>query len=46
MTHFTNVIERVEFGRQPAVYAEELFVHDCGQWEGAEGLYARLVHAL
>ena len=28
------------------MYAEELFVHDCGKREGAEGLEARLVDAL
>ena len=28
------------------MYAEKLFVHDRGQRQGAEGLQARLVHAL
>ena len=45
-THFTNVIKGVQFGRQPAVYAEELFVHDCGKRKGAERLEARFVDAL
>ncbi len=43
---FTNVVDGVQLGRQPTVYAEELFVHDCGKRQGAEGLDARLVDAL
>jgi len=33
--HFTNVVERVQLGKRPTVYAQELFVHDRGKWEGA-----------
>ena len=44
--HFTDVVDGVQLGRQPAVYAQELFVHDRGKRQGAEGLDARLVDAL
>jgi hypothetical protein len=27
-THFANVLDRVQLGRYPAVYAQKLFVHD------------------
>ena len=44
--HITDVVDGVQLGRQPTVYAEELFVHDCGKRQGAEGLDARLVDVL
>ncbi len=44
--HITDVVDGVQLGRQPTVYAEELFVHDRGKRQGAEGLDAHLADAL
>ena len=36
----------MQFWTQPAVYAQELLVHDCSQGERTERLHTRLVYFL
>lgn len=45
-THDAQVVERVELGREAAVDAQELLVHDGGERERAERLHARVVDLL
>lgn len=40
------VIERVYLGREAAVHAQKLLIHERGQWQAVERLHARVVHAL
>jgi hypothetical protein len=44
--HFANVVDRVQLGRYPTVYAQKLFFHDRREGQRAEGLEAYVVHAL
>ena len=44
--HVTNVVQRMQFWRKPAMDAEELFVHDSGKGQSAEGLHARVIDTL
>ena len=46
MTYVTNIVEGMQLGRQTTVDAEELFVHDSGKGQSAEGLHARVVDTL
>ena len=45
-TYVTNIVEGMQLGRQATVNAEELFVHDSGKGQSAEGLHARVVDTL
>jgi hypothetical protein len=45
MTYVANVIQGVEFGRQPTMNAEKLLVHDGSKGECAERVHAGLVQA-
>ena len=46
VTHVADIVERMELGRQAAVNAEELLVHNGSKGKGAEGLHAGIVDAL
>ena len=41
-----DVVEGVELGREAAVHAQELLVHEGGERQAVEGVHARVVHAL
>ena len=46
MTYALQVVQGMQLRTQTTVNAEELLVHDCCQWQCAEGLHACLVDIL
>lgn len=44
--YLSHVVERMDLGGETAVDAEELLVHQGGQWKAVERLHAGVVDAL
>jgi len=46
VSNLPNVIKCVKFGREPAMYTQELLVHDRRQRQTVKCIHARVVHFL